>query len=83
MTRKLIYVEWLDHVTHDGGGWINVKKVKKGSLAACHTVGWIVEETDEALKLVSSYIGENIDDDIGGDVTIVKAAITKRKLLKL
>ena len=74
---KALYIEWIDPVTVDKGGWAKRKRLKKAEPALCRSVGFLFEETDEVLKIHA----HEVDGAIAGDVTIPKSLIRKRRVI--
>lgn len=73
-TPKLVYVEWVDAVA-DLGWEADVK----ASLHACHTVGYIIDETKEALCIAATW-SKTMSN---ARMHIPKAWIVKRKAINL
>ena len=77
---KLVLVEWVD--SHSMAvAWSSKQDIieaAKGPITI-QSVGWVVYEDDKVLTLIAHYGDEN---NCGGDVTIPKCAIQKRKALK-
>ena len=69
----LIYIEWDDH--HANAAWQDAIDHEP---AHCLSVGWLYEEDDRGLTLVSNVT----DDSVGNTQYILKNCITKRKLVK-
>ena len=69
----LIYIEWDDH--HANAAWQDAIDHEP---AHCLSVGWLYEEDDRGLTLVSNVT----DDSVGNSQYILKSCITKRKLVK-
>lgn len=83
MTPKLLYVEWLDHVTLDGGGWIEVSKLKKAKTTTMATLGHLIREDSHSITLAGTLEKSTKDAVAGGDVTIVRSAITQIRSITL
>ena len=79
-----VYVEWLDHVTKDGGAWIEISKLKKARPVLFGTGGFVIREDDTSLTLAGTLEMSKSKDAVGsGDLTIVKSCIVTRKTLDL
>ncbi|SRR5258708_5772939 len=79
-TRKLplLDVTWKDHaVSGKGEGWRRLDDVKVASLL-CYSVGYLVDETDDAIALAGNVAA---DAAVGEITTILKSCIVKRKEL--
>ena len=73
-TPKLVYLEWVDAVA-DLGWEANCK----AELHHCHTVGYIIDETKDAICVAATWSLTMSN----ARMHIPKAWITKRKVLKL
>lgn len=80
----LVLIEWLD--SHAGRGWQTIDRL---SLAAtplyCHSVGWLLSQSDECAVLVPHFGGERNGDQMMqgcGDLVIPAKAIVKVSALK-
>jgi hypothetical protein len=73
-TTSIVYVHWVDAVADVG--W---QETAKAEVHDCHTVGYIVDETPEALCVASTIS----DKDSNARMHIPKAWIKKRKVIKL
>ena len=83
MKRQLLYVEWLDHSSEGADGrWVSKSQLDKAGPMTCHTIGWIYKEDKMSVTLVSTH-GDEEDTDFGGDMTIIKSTIIKRKKVEL
>jgi hypothetical protein len=78
----LVYIEWIDSASHHGI-WIDRTNLD-GNLHVCRSVGWIAAETKDAIALYSSDGYDRHEQTcVGGDITIPKCAIVKRKTLSV
>ena len=75
---KLLYIEWLDAVSNEGGGWNKLRDTENLTPDLVRSVGRVVKETKDYVTIIS----HNGDDDVGGDFCIPKACIKKRRVLK-
>lgn len=76
MKRRPVYVAWDDHVLHPGT--FDPAQVSALKLSVCETVGWLVDEDDEAL-CIAQTIGDGTE---ATDVLVVsKAMLRRRKFL--
>ena len=73
-TPKLVYLEWVDAVA-DLGWEENVK----ASLHECHTVGYIIDETKDAIVVAATW-SKTMSN---ARMHIPKAWIVKRKAINL
>ena len=71
----LIYIEWDDH--HGNAAWQDTVDHEP---AHCMSVGWLYQEDDKGLTLVSNASDER--ENVGNSQYILKNCITKRKLVK-
>ena len=75
---KLVYVEWVDSSSLDRV-WNSESLIRECSVCRCRSVGWIVHETEDHLTIAGHSDG---DEHWSGEMTIPKAAIKRRKILK-
>ena len=73
---KLCYVKWAD-ANGNGGVWEPIPEGEAVHLI-CHTVGWVSEETDEAVCLLQT-VAVNPDDD---DACFNRLSIPKGMILE-
>jgi hypothetical protein len=78
---KLVMVEWVDSCSY-GGIWKDPSELDGGA-KTCFTVGWVIHENAKSLTLASSAGLNATDgfDQVAGDMTIPRAAITRTKVL--
>lgn len=74
--RRLVEVWWLD--SHGRDGWTKYGDPVDPRAAACKTVGYVLDETDEFLTVASS-IG---DDQFCQEMSIPKGCVRKVRRLK-
>jgi len=72
-TSKVIYVQWVDAVAD--AGW---EDEVKAEIDLCHTVGFLISETKDALCIASTVSKDNSN----ARIHIPKAWIKKRKVIK-
>jgi hypothetical protein len=74
-THKFAAIEWIDAI-QPTLQWEHVKDVTPPKNMLCHSVGWIVAESDEGI-VVAAHIGDLESDDMQciGHMTIPKSAI--------
>ena len=75
-TCEVTYIQWIDSASY-AVPWSSPQDIAELEPVVIHTVGFVVNETDEFITLVSSLT----DDAAGGDVTIPKVAIKDRHLI--
>ncbi len=73
-----IYVKWVDSHSTAEGTW-HTKGQINNDPAYAETIGWVLKESKRSITLVSSISPE----EFGGDMTIPKGAILKRKKIRL
>jgi hypothetical protein len=73
-SSKAIYVQWVDAVADSG--W---EDEVKAEIHLCHTIGFLVSETADALCIASTVSKE----DSNARMHIPKAWIKKRKVIKV
>ena len=75
---KLFNIEWMDHaVSGTANSWRAIDEVAVKSLL-CHSVGFVVDETKEAIALAAN-VGAN--GTVAEITTILKSCIVTRKEL--
>jgi len=72
----LTIVTWIDAIGADG--WTSLKDIVDTELSEHTTVGFLVMETDNAVKLTMSYDSVN-EDNYGAWVVIPKVNIISQK----
>lgn len=73
-TCEVTYVQWIDSASY-ATPWSSPQDIAELEPIVIHTVGFVVNETDEFITLVNSLA----DDAAGGDVTIPKVAVRQRR----
>jgi uncharacterized protein YpmB len=73
-SSKIIYVQWVDAVADSG--W---EDEIKAEIDLCHTVGFLISETKDAICIASTVSKDNSN----ARMHIPKAWIKKRKVIKL
>ena len=77
MTYKLVEVRWMDAFGGVNSGWrplTDMKKAAQGSPAK--SVGWLIFENDEIVKVCPHLVGES-DEEGDGEITIPKDWVSK------
>jgi len=77
MKAKLVLLHWKDAVspTH---GWTDINELET-ELAECCSVGFIVEENDKTITVVSHITGDKESTDIDGSLVLDKSWIIERQ----
>ena len=77
MKAKLVLLYWKDAVspTH---GWTDINELET-DLAECCSVGFIVEENDKTITVVSHITGDKENTDIDGSLVLDKSWIIERQ----
>jgi hypothetical protein len=75
--RRYVLVVWVDP-TSGTHGWKDLKDVAAIKPPVANSVGWIVNETDEFLTLIS----HQSEDEVDGEVCIPRACIRQVQELK-
>ena len=73
-SSKIVYVQWVDAVADSG--W---EDEIKAEIDLCHTVGFLISETKDAICIASTVSKDNSN----ARMHIPKAWIKKRKVIKL
>jgi len=71
---KIVYIEWVDAVA-DAGWESNVK----ADIHLCRSIGWVVDETDDAICLANTVSQE----DSNARIHIPKAWVRNRRIIKV
>ena len=70
MDKKLVLIEWLDAISHNGS-WFSTEDELLPS--KCHSVGWVLKETSEYIHVAAHF--SNDGEDMGGDICIPRGCI--------
>jgi hypothetical protein len=74
---RLVAIRWVD-AYGDGGKWQDLSDATAGKVI-CKTVGWVVDESQEAIAVVQSLaINEDDDDAFHNYITIPKGIILEK-----
>ena len=73
---EVLYIQWIDSASLTSP-WSSPQDIADLEPAIVHTVGFLVNETNDFITLVSSVT----DDAAGGDVTIPKVATKDRRVV--
>ena len=72
-----VQITWLDSVGSDG--WADKSDITETELSVHVTVGFIVEETETAVKMTMSY--DTVNDCYGAWIVIPKVNVVERVML--
>lgn len=81
---KLLYIEWLDSYNM-GMSWEFIKDIEQPSEMVCVSVGWTIKETTKYIIVAPNITDITNKKSLGtvcGCITIPKAAIIKKQILK-
>ena len=81
MKAKLVLVHWEDAITPTDG-WTDITELKS-ELADCVSVGFLVEENDKTITIVSHVSGDEDGTDIDGSLVVDKNWIKERQDLAI
>lgn len=74
---KALYLEWEDSASAAGDAWKSIE-TRHARVVQCRTVGFVIKENSRSITLA----GHLTDcEDMSGDLTIPKTAITKRRVV--
>jgi hypothetical protein len=73
---ELVYIEWLDHVAFGASEWRNVDELKTLTPIVVMSVGFVAEEDEDSVLLVSHLADNNTGF---GEILIIKKTIVNRK----
>lgn len=76
----LYYIEWKDHCSFANAMWRSASEFN-AEYAVCHSIGWKIAETDEAITLVGTKHSDNTTAQ--GDITILKSCIIKKRRVRI
>lgn len=83
MNYPLEYIRWLDHVSFHESMWRTLPEVHSLEPFICHSVGYVIKETDEYIVLAQTIAPqEELEDQWVGEMLIAKPLIKERKKLK-
>ncbi len=77
MKVKLVLLYWKDAVTPTQG-WTDINELES-ELAECVSAGFVVEENNETITIVSHMTGDNEGTDIDGSLVLDKSWIKHRE----
>ena len=77
MKPKLTLINWEDAITPTDG-WTDITELKS-ELADCVSVGFLVEENDKTITIVSHVSGDEDGTDIDGSLVLDKTWIKERQ----
>ncbi len=82
---KLVYIEWLDHYSDASDGWKTREDVEKALKMTNSTVGWVVFEDKEHIRLAATICDIHdvfsADPNFDGIMSILKSCIVEKKVL--
>ena len=82
MTPPLELIEWRDIVSHSNG-WVEPEDVGAMESWPMFTVGFVIEETENDLKVFSTHSHPKHEQiNYGHDTIIPKGCVTRRKILR-
>lgn len=71
MTYPLVVIKWEDSVGFDG--WVDLEEIQETKLSQHVAVGWLVQETDEALYITQSY--DTVNNNFGAVQVIARSSV--------
>ena len=73
---KFVHVYWID-ITSDSS-WQSIEDVKESKLPRCLSTGFLIDEDDEVIRLVSDFnFSEDGSIDDCGNSTIIPKCVVK------
>jgi len=72
---RLVLVRWTDIAGH--GGWHDPQDVGTMHTATMETVGWVLEETADTLKVCSSREAAESSQETVGDITVIPQCVVQ------
>jgi len=76
MKKRLVMVEWIDAISHDGGAWLSADDDNLEP-SNCRSVGWVLKDTERYIHIAAHF--SNDGADMGGDICIPKGCIKRVK----
>ncbi len=67
----IVIIHWKDHTADSS--WFDLPGVKKQNHVLCQTIGWLIDEDPDQIKVVDSLTS---DGGFGGVNVILKSCIT-------
>jgi hypothetical protein len=84
IASKLFYIEWLD--SYDNGqSWELIRNLQTPTEMVCASVGWVIKESRKYVIVaphISDITNKKSLGTVTGCLTIPKAAIVKKELIK-
>lgn len=81
---KVYYISWWDHCSHTTTEWRDIEEAEELEPVLCHTVGYLLHETDDSIVLGQTiHSVEDFNDKYSGDQMIIKKLIKEQKEIKL
>ena len=82
---RIVKVTWIDSSSPLDRAWIPAEEAAKPGKVHCVSLGWLLNETEDFVVLVSSIAPTNDegDFDVGGTITIPRVAVTNVEELKV
>ena len=86
MKKRLVMVEWIDAISHDGGAWLstdddNFMSAPSLEPSNCRSVGWVLKDTERYIHIAAHF--SNDGTDMGSDICIPKGCIKRVKGLAI
>jgi hypothetical protein len=76
--RQLLFIEWLDHTSHDEWIYTEEKLEEHTGLSRIFTVGWLVKEKKDAYVVASTL---SVEDDAPGMIMSIGKGTVVRKIV--
>jgi len=81
MNTKITLIHWEDAISPTSG-WTDINEVST-DLAECVSVGFVIEENDKTITIVSHITGDDDGTDVDGSLVLDKTWIKRREDLTI
>lgn len=76
---KIVDVRWLDHILMEGKDF-SADRVNKLKMTEMHTVGFLISEDEDCIRIASTTEKHGTDDELGFDYVFL---ISKKMIIKM
>lgn len=73
---RLEIIQWADHCSYSRAGWKDFDDLKELTPAVMHSVGWVVQEDNKKLVIMTHTSRENGNGT--GEMCIIKSTVQRR-----
>tara|TARA_E500000318_G_scaffold99607_1_gene101761 strand:- start:462 stop:713 length:252 start_codon:yes stop_codon:yes gene_type:complete len=80
-TDKLVLIKWIDARDVGDGLWHSREEVESTASADMQSVGWVIHETENEIKISADVPLDPDDDEVGRSTVIPKGCVKEIKEL--